>query len=97
MGKEEYRALLFSAELGGVPELDLHGQDRFQAEHEVDAFLAEQSHIGERVVAIIHGRGTGVLRQVVHRVLSRHETVEYFEDAHSARSILGATYVILKQ
>ncbi len=81
MGASEYRALLFAAELGGVPELDLHGLDRFQAEHDVDAFLHDTSHTGERVVAIIHGRGTGILREVVHRVLSRHETVEYFEDA----------------
>jgi DNA mismatch repair protein MutS2 len=97
MGASDYRALLFAAELGGVPELDLHGMDRFQAEQEVDAFLYDSAHMGERVVAVIHGRGTGVLREVVHRILSRHETVEHFEDALSAGSILGATYAVLKQ
>lgn len=95
MKKEDYKALIFAAELGGVPELDLHGLDRFVAEQEVDAFLHQSMYAGEQVVAIIHGRGTGVLREMVHRVLSRHDLVLHYEDASSPGSILGATYVIL--
>jgi dsDNA-specific endonuclease/ATPase MutS2 len=41
-------------------------------------------------VRIIHGRGIGVQRQIVHRILSRHAQVSAFRDAPDR----GATLVI---
>jgi dsDNA-specific endonuclease/ATPase MutS2 len=44
---------------------------------------------GFREVRLVHGRGKGVQRAAVHRVLARHARVRRFWDA--AESHLGAT------
>jgi DNA mismatch repair protein MutS2 len=93
--KSDFESMIFGAELGEVTELDLHGMDRFLAERELDDFLHEQYMCGEEVVGIVHGRGTGILREAVHRVLDRHEMVEYFRDSQMPHSMMGVTYVVL--
>lgn len=63
----------------------------------VTAEYLEQSHrVGFREVRIIHGRGTGLQRDRVRRVLSGHPLVETFADAPPERGGWGATVVRLR-
>lgn len=73
---DNLRALLFSAEHDeSVPTLDLHGMSEHDALCELDLFLDRAFHHGERAVKIIHGSGTGKLREAVRFALERHPFV----------------------
>lgn len=47
-------------------------------------------------ITFIHGVGNGVLRSEIHKKLSKHPHVEYYQDAQKERFGYGATVVKLK-
>ena len=51
---------------------------------------------GMTEITFIHGVGSGKLRQELHRQLSRHPNVRFFEDAQKQKFGYGATKVTLK-
>lgn len=57
----------------------------------VDAYLEAAHEKGFREVRVIHGRGKGVQRQLVHKLLATHPLVVRYETASQARGGLGAT------
>jgi DNA-nicking Smr family endonuclease len=59
----------------------------------VEEYLYQALQKGFREVRIIHGRGAGVQRSIVHSILKKHEHVIAFRDAADH----GSTVVILKQ
>ena len=66
--------VIFAAELGGqVPTIDLHGFTRDWAKNQLDSFLHHAFMQGDEVIKIIHGRGGGWLRQMVHEYLAEQE------------------------
>lgn len=60
----------------------------------VDDYLQAALDAGFEVVRLIHGRGKGVQRAAVQRLLRDHDAVDAFWDAPEAH--LGATMVRLK-
>jgi DNA-nicking Smr family endonuclease len=60
----------------------------------VDDYLQAAQEAGFDSVRLIHGRGRGVQRAAVQRLLRTHEAVATFWDAPEAH--LGATVVRLK-
>lgn len=59
-------------------------------------YLSEATRRGFREVRIIHGKGKGVRRAEVRRLLSRDPRVLEFFDAPPGRGDFGATVVLLK-
>ena len=47
-------------------------------------------------ITFIHGTGSGVLREEIHRRLSKHQNVQFFEDAQKEKFGYGATFVKIK-
>jgi len=87
-----------SASLGpalGTTELDLRGMRAEAAQLEVDVFLDRAIRDGLSSVRIIHGRATGVLRQVVREQLERHALVKDYAPEDRDRGGNGATRVEL--
>ncbi|MGB5711074.1 MAG: endonuclease MutS2 [Waterburya sp.] len=74
--------------------LDIRGQRVDNAEIEVDNAIAKAIESG--MLWIIHGKGTGRLRQGVHEYLKRHSQVEKFELATQKEGGAGVTIVHLK-
>lgn len=75
--------------------LDLHAFAPQDVVSVVDDYLHAAHEAGFRIVRLIHGRGKGVQRAAIHRLLRGHALVESFHD--SAESHLGATVVTFKQ
>ncbi len=75
---------------------DLHPFAPRDVKAAVEAYLEEVHARGFRFVRIIHGRGIGVQRETVRKVLARTEYVEEFRDAPMEAGGWGATIVTLK-
>lgn len=71
--------------------LDLHTFRPQDVKPVVTAYLAECRARGILQVRIIHGRGTGQLRQTVHAILSNHPDVLSFSLASAPFGGWGAT------
>jgi dsDNA-specific endonuclease/ATPase MutS2 len=74
---------------------DLHTVPARDAEGIVEAYLDEAQAKGFRFIRIIHGRGIGVQREMVRKVLARTPFVESFGDAPMEAGGWGATVVTL--
>jgi DNA-nicking Smr family endonuclease len=75
------------------PELDLHSFQPKDIPSVVSEYLSAAHAKGMRRVRIVHGRGIGVQRGIVQKVLDGHPLVAAFDDDHAAH--LGATIVDL--
>jgi len=72
--------------------IDLHTFRPQEIKSVVEEYLFQALQRGFSQVRIIHGRGIGVQREIVRRVLGRHPEVAAFEDAPDR----GATLVYLR-
>ena len=72
--------------------LDLHTFQPKEVKSVVQEYLYQARQKGFTMVRIIHGRGIGVQRETVRRILSRDPGVAGYADAPDR----GATTVILK-
>ncbi len=77
-------------------ELNLIGQTTAEAEYELDRFIDEAYLASLPHVRIIHGFGTGALKNYVHHFLKNHELIERFAFAPSSEGGNGATIAELK-
>lgn len=71
--------------------LDLHAFAPRDIKSVVEEYVTAAHEAGLREVRLIHGRGIGVQRAIVHAALKAHPLVERFWDA--PESHLGATVV----
>ena len=62
----------------------------------VEAYLEEANALGLKALRIIHGRGIGVQRELVRKILERTPFVANFRDAPSEAGGWGATIITLK-
>lgn len=77
-------------------ELDLRGQMKDEAISNLEAFMDKAVMYGHHRVRVIHGRGTGAVRQVVHFILKKHRSVVNFEFESPEFGGDGVTLVDLK-
>lgn len=77
-------------------EIDLRGRNFEEAKMEVDKYLDDAYISGLKRVRIIHGKGTGVLRQKLKSYLPGLKPVKSIEEAPLSEGGSGVTYVNLK-
>ena len=58
-----------------MPELDLHGEDRIGARIKINHFIEDNLKLGIDEIAIIHGIGSGILKQEVQKNLKNNKNV----------------------
>ena len=78
-------------------ELDLRGESGDEAIMELDRFLDSAVRLHMETVRIIHGKGTGVLRQRVQTHLKRHPQVKSFRLGVYGEGEDGVTIASLKK
>jgi dsDNA-specific endonuclease/ATPase MutS2 len=71
--------------------IDLHAFQPREIPIVIEEYLEQARIAGFREVRIIHGRGIGVQREIVHSILKRHPAVAQFKDAPDR----GSTHVLL--
>jgi len=76
--------------------LDLHTFSPKEIKPLVEEYLFQCQQREFREVRIIHGRGTGTQRNIVHSLLARNPYVTEFKDAPPESGGWGATTVMLK-
>ena len=76
--------------------LDLHLFQPKEVDDLVPNYLDECCKLGILQVRIVHGKGTGQLRERVHAILRRMPEVESFSLAQGAMGGWGATVVEMK-
>jgi DNA mismatch repair protein MutS2 len=76
--------------------VDLRGMDSDEAVYTVDKYLDDAYMSGLQEVSIIHGKGTGVLRQVISDMLKRHTHVKKYRLGEYGEGGTGVTIVEIK-
>ena len=75
--------------------IDLHTFRPKDCADVVEEYVRAAREAGFTTVRIVHGKGTGTLRRIVHGVLDRHPDVKSYKLADGTRGSWGATVVEL--
>ena len=76
-------------------QLDIRGFRAEDALVQLEQYLDDALLIGTYHVSILHGKGNGILRQVVRQYLSKNQHVKAYHDEHIERGGYGITVVEL--
>jgi dsDNA-specific endonuclease/ATPase MutS2 len=82
-----------SVELPIEDSIDLHAFQPKEIPDLIEEYLYQAELKGFKEVRIIHGKGIGVQRSIVHSILGKHPRVIAFRDA----SDKGSTTVVLSR
>jgi len=77
--------------------IDLHTFSPKEIPYLLEDYLTECQKKGFTEVRIIHGKGKGVQRNIVHSFLTKSLLVESFRDAPLEAGSWGATIAVLKK
>lgn len=83
-------------ELEITDSIDLHAFAPGDVKSVVETYLSEAYKKGFRTIRIIHGKGIGVQRETVRKVLANTAFVKAFKNAPEFSGNWGATIVHLK-
>ncbi len=78
-------------------EISLRGQRFEDAEDALDRYLDAANAAGLRLARIIHGKGTGVLREMVRKELGKRKYIERFDYAAPHEGGEGVTVAYFKE
>jgi DNA mismatch repair protein MutS2 len=78
------------------PDIDLRGKRADEAMELVVDFIDEAIMVNARELRILHGKGNGVLRQLIREYLQSVDLVEWYGDEHVDRGGAGITIVRLE-
>lgn len=77
-------------------ELDIRGCAVDEGIHELDMFIDNAVLTGAGIITVIHGKGTGVLRQGIQNHLKKHPSVKNFRSGVFGEGEDGVTVIELK-
>lgn len=75
------------------PKLDLHGYDRETARVAINDFIEDNIKMGNEIITIVHGIGSGIIRETTAKVLKNNTYVIDFKSTYNNR---GCTIVKLR-
>ena len=93
---DPFNPFLEPVELEITDRIDLHSFAPRDVKSVVESYLAEARKKGFSIVRIIHGKGIGVQREMVRKVLAETDFVESFKTGDEFSGSWGATIVKLK-
>ena len=85
--------VLYDIFLDRLPRIDLHGFDRDSARVAINDFIDDSIILGYSEVVIVHGIGSGIIKNVVQEVLAKRKDIV---DFYILGENVGCTKVIIK-
>ncbi len=79
--------------ISNLPHIDLHGYDRDSARVAINDFINESIKLKNKEIIIIHGIGSGVLKNATSNTLERNKNVAEYAICYNN---VGSTIVRLK-
>ena len=61
------------------PSIDLHGEYSFSAEVLTKEFINDNIKLGNKKLCIIHGIGSGILKDTVHQLLKNDKRIKSYK------------------
>lgn len=61
--------------IDNLPKLDLHGYTSQEIKYYIDTFINDNYKLKNEFINIIHGIGTGTLRQKTHEILKNNQKI----------------------
>ncbi len=95
MSEPEHNPYPETVEIEITDVLDLHSFRPSDIRAVVEAYLAEAHKKGFAIVRIVHGKGVGIQREIVRKVLSETDFVKSFKNAPEFSGSWGATIAVL--
>lgn len=95
-GKVSTRQVRGAMERSASVELDIRGHAVDEGIYEMDMFIDNAVLTGAGIVTVIHGKGTGVLRDGIRRRLKSHPSVKSFRPGSYGEGEDGVTVVHLR-
>ena len=77
-----------------LPQLDVHGYTRDTVTTVVNDFIYENYRLGKKKVLVVHGKGEGILKNAIHKLLKRNKYVEKY---YLYNMNIGCTIIELKK
>ena len=90
-GNMELKEVIF---VNDLPSIDLHGLDRDTARVKVLEFIKDNKVMKNDIICIVHGIGSGIIKQEVHMTLRKSKDVVDFKLFYNNT---GCTIVKLKR
>ena len=79
-----------------LPNIDVHGYTRDMIKYTLDSFLNDNIKLNNKKIVIVHGKGEGILRKVVHDYLKKHPNVKSYRLGQYGEGDFGVTIAELK-
>lgn len=95
-GKVQTKSMISRKSKSVKTELDLRGKTFEEAKGQLEKYIDDAYLSGLTSVRIIHGKGTGALREKVRNYLSHYQPVKKIEDAKMNEGGYGVTIAYLK-
>ena len=95
--KKEIKRREVNLNLKSVPtSVDLRGMDAEEAVYNTDKYLDDAYRAGLSEVTVVHGKGTGILRQAINDMLKKHPHSAGYRLGNYGEGGTGVTMVALK-
>ncbi len=75
------------------PRIDVHGETYDSVSLYLTQFIDDNYKLGNKYIAIIHGKGEGILKNRIHELLKNNSKVE---DFYLNNWNIGETIIVLK-
>lgn len=95
-GRVTYGVDMLSKQASFKPEMDLRGVRAEEAMSRTESFIDKAIMLNHAHLRIVHGKGNGVLREVIRNTLRNFREVESFEDEHADLGGDGVTLIRMR-
>ena len=87
---------MMAKRLSFKPDIDVRGQRAEEALANIQSFIDESIMLRQKTLRILHGKGYGILKEIIRNYLRTEPAVQSFRDEHVQLGGAGITVVELE-